>query len=60
MGYGFQAFKLDFWVLFRRCRDSGYANAIIPRMIIQSLKQGIFVNAQGDSFVQCVSPSYYL
>jgi len=35
---------------------AGYAYAIHPRMIDQSLKRRIFVNAQDDSFVQCVSP----
>jgi hypothetical protein len=35
----------------------GYAYAIYPRMIVQSLKRGIFLNAQDNKFVQCVSPS---
>jgi len=39
---------------------AGYAYAIHPRMIDQSLKRRIFVNAQDNSFVQCVSPNTLL
>ncbi len=35
----------------------GYAYAVYPKMIDQSLKRRIFVNAQDNKFVQCVSPN---
>ncbi len=38
---------------------AGYAYAIDPRIIYKSLKRRIFVNAQDNKFVQCVSSSYY-
>ncbi|MHC5717383.1 MAG: hypothetical protein ACYTX0_36030 [Nostoc sp.] len=37
-------------------RGAGYAYAIYQRMIDQSLKRRIFVDAQENKFVQCVSP----
>jgi len=39
---------------------AGYAYAIHPRMIDQSLKRRIFVNAQDDLFVQCVTQILHL
>jgi len=38
--------------------ELGYADAIYPRMIDQSLKRRIFGNAQDNKFVQCVSPIF--
>jgi hypothetical protein len=36
---------------------AGYAYAIYQRIIEQSLKRRIYVNAQDNKFVQCVSPN---
>jgi len=30
MRYGFRALSRDFLMIFERCRDGGYANAIYP------------------------------
>jgi len=56
MGYAFRVFARDFLMIFERCRDGGYANAIYPKVIYQSLKQPNFVHTHDGRFVQCVSP----
>jgi hypothetical protein len=56
MRYGFRALSCDFLMIFERCRDGGYANAIYPKVIHQSLKRRNFVYTHNSRFVQCVSP----
>jgi hypothetical protein len=55
MGYGFQAFNLDFSTLFRRCLRRLLRNQ--QKVVDKSLKRPIYLDTQDDSFVQCVSPN---